>query len=93
MLNFKNTNVKCEGYTQNYGCDGTEYECGYYDKTGICVTCDDCVCNFGSINPVNGKRINFILRFIQNRRAVKYFEHKTKNVNQHKERNQLLCQK
>lgn len=73
-MKIKSLNVPCLGYREDYGCDGYEYECGYYDSNGICVECDDCVCNFGDINPINGKRINFILRSIQNRRAIKYYK-------------------
>lgn len=51
--------------------DAYEYDCEY-EKSGD-VACDDCVCNYGFYNPQTGKRINWFLRIIQRRRAVKYY--------------------
>lgn len=58
----------CEGYQCGNPLDGYEYDCNY--EFGI--SCDDCVCNYGFYNPQTGKRINWLLRIIQRRRAVKY---------------------
>ena len=77
-MKIKSLDIPCKGYKSGTPIDGYEYECGYYDKTGICTECDECVYNFGDINPVSGKRINFILRFIQNKRAIKYYKIKEK---------------
>lgn len=77
-MTFKQLNIPCKLYRIGNPLDGYEYECEYYDSSGLCVECDECICNFGHINPINGKRINFILMFIQNRRAIKYYKIKEK---------------
>lgn len=78
-MTIKKLDIPCKGYKSGTPIDGYEYECGYYDLNGICIECDECVCNFGDISPVDGKRINFILRFIQNRQAIKYYKRKEKH--------------
>ena len=73
-MKIKKLNIPCKSYQCGTPTDGYEYDCEYYDSNGICVECDECICNFGDINPINGKRINFILRFIQNKRAIRYYK-------------------
>ena len=77
-MKIKSLNIPCKSYVSGTPIDGYEYECEYYDKSGLCVECDECICNFGDINPITGKRINFILRFIQNKRAIKHDKIKEK---------------
>lgn len=72
-MKIKSLNIPCKEYRSGNPSDGYEYECEYYDQSGQCVECEDCVCNLGDINPINGKRINFLLRFIQKRRASEAF--------------------
>lgn len=70
-------NLPCLGYRQDYGCDGYDYDCGYQYSDEI--FCDDCVCCVaacGYYNPKTGKRINWVLRKIQDRRCRKYHENK-----------------
>ena len=55
--------------------DGYDYDCEYEKSEG--VVCDDCVCNFGFYNPKTGKRINWILRIMQCRRAIKYYKNRS----------------
>ena len=75
-MKIKSLDIVCKGYLTYYGCDGHEFDCGYENSCEF--GCEDCVCNFGNMNPINGKRINFILRFIQNKRAIKYYKIKEK---------------
>ena len=68
-MKIKSLDIPCMSYRSGNPSDGYEYECEYYENSGICIECDECICNCGYVNPINGKRINFILRCIQNIRA------------------------
>lgn len=70
-VKIKSIDIPC-GVIHYSSLDGDEYDCEYNDD-GEC-TCDECVCNFGDINPITGKRINFILRFIQRKRAERQYK-------------------
>jgi len=78
-VRIKSLNLACKSYRSGNPIDGFEYECEYYDKSGLCVECQDCICNFGDINPESGERINFILRAVQKRRGKKIREERNQN--------------
>lgn len=65
--------IPCLNYKYGNPLDGYEYDCEYEKSEG--VNCDDCVCNYGFYTPKTGKRINWILRIIQRRRAVRYYKY------------------
>ena len=73
-MRIKQLDIPCKGYQCGIPSDGYEYDCKYENSCDF--SCDECVCNFGYMNPVTGKRINFILRKIQNKRAMKYYSYK-----------------
>lgn len=66
--------IPCRSYQCGNPSDGYDYDCDY--ELSEDITCNDCVCNLGFYNPQTGKRVNWFLRIIQNRRAVKYFMHR-----------------
>ena len=67
-IKIKAIDIPCLGHGSF--CD--DYDCDYEKADGI--TCEDCVCNFGYISPKTGKEINFILRFIQDQRAIRKYK-------------------
>ncbi len=77
-MRIKSLNLACKSYRSGNPIDVFEYECEYYDKSGLCIECQDCICNFGDINPESGERINFILRAVQKRRGKKQRKRGTK---------------
>ena len=72
----KSLDVPCKGYRLDYGYDGYEYDCEY--EASCDFSCDECVCNFGHMNPVNGKEISGLMKFVQNKRAIEYYKNKEK---------------
>lgn len=72
----KAIDVPCKGYRLDCGCDGYDYDCEY--EASCEFFCDECVCNFGYMNPVNGKEISNLMKFVQNKRAIEYYKNKEK---------------
>ncbi len=70
-LRIKTLDIPCKGVHEYYY-DGDDFDCEYEKADEVC--CDDCICNFGYMNPATGKKINFILRFIQDKRAVRHYK-------------------
>ena len=70
--------IPCEGYKCGNPIDGYEYECGYCDKTGICIDCGECICNFGNINPKTGKEINFLLKILYDKKRRNQWKQRMK---------------
>lgn len=54
-MKIKSLSIPCKSYVYGTPIDGYEYECEYYDQSGLCVECEDCICNFGNINHITGK--------------------------------------
>ena len=48
-------NIPCKGHLSGNPIDGYDYDCDY-EKSGE-ITCDNCICNGGSMNPITGKRV------------------------------------
>lgn len=69
---FLGSCIPCRGYRYGNPSDGYEFDCEYEHACDI--GCDDCVCNFGMYNPKTGKWIGKLARYIQGKKAEKYFE-------------------
>lgn len=74
MKRITELDLPCLGYQFGDLISGYEYDCEYENSEGI--ACDDCVCCYGEYNPKTGKRINLVLRVIQNYRAIKHYKDK-----------------
>jgi len=75
-MRIKSLDVPCKCIKIGTPYDGYEFDCEYENSCEF--SCDDCVCNFGNMNPITGKEINPILKFIQNKQAIKYYKNKYK---------------
>lgn len=47
--------VPCKSFKTGNPIDGYDYDCEY-EHSGE-ITCDDCICNGGSMSPQTGKRV------------------------------------
>ncbi|MBS6764034.1 MAG: hypothetical protein KH304_10725 [Clostridium sp.] len=72
-MRISGLDVPCMGRRSGNPLDGYDYDCEY--ENSVDIFCDDCVCNYGFYNPRTGKRINWFLRVIQRRRALKYYKY------------------
>ena len=45
----------CLGYWGGNPSDGYDFDCKYENSGGI--TCDNCICTGGEMNPITGKRV------------------------------------
>lgn len=70
----KSINLPCLGYRQDCGCGDCEYE-----NSGNCDECICCVDACGYYDTRTGKRVNWILRKIQDYRCRKYHGKENRN--------------
>lgn len=71
-MKINNLDIACLSTRCGTPTDGYDYDCEY-EQSGE-ISCDDCVCNYGHYHPKTGKRISWLLRVIQNRRAIKHYK-------------------